>query len=104
MIGFTAPIFYVTQILDGCLLLLQAVFLKVIRILKKIRKIQLGAIIAIKLIKSYSDDYDSGSIDSLTSDSRANGKFTDFEHLRKITLKKVNLVTISQININLLRN
>ena len=65
-----------TQILDGCLLLLQAVFLKVIRILKKIRKIQLGAIIAIKLIKSHSDDYDSGSIDSLTSDSRANGKFT----------------------------
>ena len=56
------------------------------------------------MIKSHSDDYDSRSIDSLTLDSRANGKFPDFEHLRKITLKNVNLVTIAQININLLRN
>ena len=37
-----------------------------------------------KVDKSHSDDCDSGSTDSLdsrdTSDSRANGKFTPFEH------------------------
>ena len=37
-----------------------------------------------KVDKSYSDDCDSGSTDSLdsrdTSDSRANGKFAPFEH------------------------
>ena len=34
-----------------------------------------------KLDISHSDDCDSGSTDSLTSDSRANGKFTVFENL-----------------------
>ena len=57
-----------------------------------------------KVDKSHSDDCDSGATDSLTSDSRANGKFTVFEHLRKIKLKNMNGITISQININLLRN
>ena len=37
-----------------------------------------------KVDKLHSDDCDSGSTDSLTSDSRANGKFTAFDHLRKI--------------------
>ena len=37
-----------------------------------------------KADKLHSDDCDSGSTDSLTSDSRANGKFTAFDHLRKI--------------------
>ena len=33
---------------------------------------------------AHSDDCDLGSADSLISDSRANDKFTVFEHLRKI--------------------
>ena len=41
-----------------------------------------------KIDKSHSDDCDSSSAYSLTSDSGANGKFTGFEHLRKIKLKK----------------
>ena len=41
-----------------------------------------------KVDKSHSDDCDSGSTDSLISDSRANGKFTVFEHLRKKNSKK----------------
>ena len=57
-----------------------------------------------KVDKSHSDDCDSGSTDSLTSDSRANGKFTVCEHLRKMKLKKMNDITIAQININSLRN
>ena len=36
-----------------------------------------------KVDKSHSDDCDSGSTDSSTSDSRANGKFTVSEHLKK---------------------
>ena len=57
-----------------------------------------------KVDKTHSDDCDSGSADSLTSDSRANGKFTVFKHLRKIKLKNMNCITIAQININSLRN
>ena len=57
-----------------------------------------------KVDKSHSDDCDSGATDSLTSDSRANGKFTVFEQLRKIRLKNMNGITIGQININSLRN
>ena len=57
-----------------------------------------------KVDKSHSDDCNSGATDSLTSDSRANGKFTVFEHLRKIKLKNMNGITIAQININSLRN
>ena len=57
-----------------------------------------------KVDKSHSDDYDSGSTDRLISDSRANGKFTVFEHLRKIKLKEMNCIDIAQININSLRN
>ena len=57
-----------------------------------------------KVDKSHSDNCDSGSTDSLTSDSRANGKLTVFEHLRKIKLKNMNRITIAQININSLRN
>ena len=41
-----------------------------------------------KIDKSHSDGCDSSSAYSLTSDSGANGKFTGFEHLRKIKLKK----------------
>ena len=43
-----------------------------------------------KIDKSHSDDCDSGSTDSLISDSRANTKFTVFENLRKIKLKEMN--------------
>ena len=43
-----------------------------------------------KVDKSHSDDCDSGSTDSLISDSRANTKFTVFENLRKIKLKEMN--------------
>ena len=57
-----------------------------------------------KIDKSHSDVCDSGATDSLTSDSRANGKFTVFEHLRKIKLKNMNGIIIAQININSLRN
>ena len=57
-----------------------------------------------KVDKSHSDDCDSGSADSLTSNSRANGKFTVFVHLRKIKVKNMNRITIAQININSLRN
>ena len=57
-----------------------------------------------KVDKSHSDDCDSGSTDSLTSDSRANGKFTVFEHLRKIKFKNMNRITIAQNNFNSLRN
>ena len=57
-----------------------------------------------KVGKSHSDDCDSGWTDSLSSDSRANGKFTVFKQLRKLKVKNMNPVTISQININLLRN
>ena len=57
-----------------------------------------------KVDKSHSDDCDSGSTDSLTSDSRANGKFTVFEHLGKIKFKNMNRITIAKINVNLLRN
>ena len=57
-----------------------------------------------KVDKSHSDDCDSGRTDSLTSDSRANGKFTVFEHLRKIKVKNINRITIVQININSLGN
>ena len=57
-----------------------------------------------KVDKSHSDECDSGSTDSLTSDSRANGKFTVFVHLRKIKVKNMNRITTAQININSLRN
>ena len=57
-----------------------------------------------KVNKSHCDDCDLGSTDSLTSDSRANGKFTVFEHLGKIKLKNMNSITIAQISINSLRN
>ena len=57
-----------------------------------------------KVDKSHSDDCDSGSTDSLISDSRANGKFTVFEHLRKIKLKEMNCIDIAQVNIKTLRN
>ena len=53
-----------------------------------------------KVVKSHSDDCDSGSTDSLTSDSRANGKFAVFEYLRKIEVKNTNRIAIAQININ----
>ena len=56
-----------------------------------------------KIDKSHSDDCDSSSAYSLTSDSGANGKFTVFEHLRKIKLKKMDCIAIAQININSLR-
>ena len=42
-----------------------------------------------KVDKSHSDDCDSGSTDSLTSDSKANDKFTVFENLSKIKLKSM---------------
>ena len=58
------------------------------------------SIIRNKVDKSHSDDCDSDSTDSLTSDSRANGKFTIFEHLRKIKLKNMLRITIAQLNIN----
>ena len=57
-----------------------------------------------KVDKSFSDDCDWGSTDSLTSDSRADGKFTVFEHLRKRKFKNMNGITIAQINIDSLRN
>ena len=46
-----------------------------------------------KVDKSHSDDCDSGSTDSLTSDSKANDKFTVFENLSKIKLKSMNRIT-----------
>ena len=85
----------------------------VIRILEKIRKMKLqikicdGATVnnnRNKTDKSHTDDCDWGSTDSLTSDAKANRKFTVFEQLRKVKLKNINHITISQININSLRN
>ena len=57
-----------------------------------------------KVNKSHCDDCDLGSTDSLTSDSRSNGKFTVFEHLRKKELKNMTRITTAQISINTLRN
>ena len=39
-----------------------------------------------KVDKSHSDYCDSGSTNGLTSDSRASGKFTVFEYLRKFSV------------------
>ena len=47
--------------------------------------------------KSHSHGCDSGSTDSLTSDSGANGKFTTFEHFIKINMK---CITIAETNIS----